>query len=171
MLPAITASTLNHDCWYLQLYIWHRELVAGGAERLLPGVVAGGCRNTSLGSGGCVVIVSSCEDGAGSSAALPHRQDQSRRADPQRRRPVPLPDGRGEAHDQQPHRRLVEPNRGYYASIRRPLVQAMRGPCAMFQRVTDGEPTDQTFLPAPSAAAHRLVPPRGGHDIRRLPRN
>ena len=33
-------------------------------------MVSRGCRNTSLGSGGCVVIVASCEEGAGASSAV-----------------------------------------------------------------------------------------------------
>lgn len=39
-------------------------------EQFLPGWFLGGCRNTSLCSGGCVVINSSCVEGAGASAAV-----------------------------------------------------------------------------------------------------
>lgn len=45
----------------------------------------------------------------------------------------------------------------------------MRGTRAVLQRVADGETLEQTFLPAPSAATYRLVPPRGRHDISRGP--
>jgi hypothetical protein len=38
-------------------------------RRVDASVVSSGCRNTSLGSGGCVVVISSCEEGPGSSAA------------------------------------------------------------------------------------------------------